>query len=68
MTPEFLPIPEHFDPDAYLEAAAAAVDLSIAPAHRPGVLTFLDLAARMAGHVAEFELPDTMEPAPVFKP
>jgi hypothetical protein len=68
MTPEFLPVPDDFDAEAYLDACAGATGLPIDPEYRPGVLMFLDLTARMANYMMEFELPDDIEPAPVFKP
>ncbi|MEP7057648.1 MAG: AtzE family amidohydrolase [Caldimonas sp.] len=34
--------------EAYIDAAAAALDLTLAPAHRPGVLQYFELAAGMA--------------------
>ena len=68
MTPEFLEPPKNFDANAYLDAAAAALELTIDPAHRDGVLRFLDFTARMANFVMEFELPEDTEPAPVFRP
>lgn len=68
MTPEFLPLPEGFDAGAYLDASASASGLPIAAEYRPGVLMFLDLTARMANYVMEFELADDIEPAAVFKP
>ena len=57
-----------FDADAYLDAAASLLDLSIDPAHRPGVLLNLRRIAEMAALVMEFPLPDEVEPAPVFTP
>ena len=34
--------------EAYVDAAAAALDLPLAPAHRPGVLAYFALAAGLA--------------------
>ncbi|MCP5420288.1 MAG: DUF4089 domain-containing protein [Gammaproteobacteria bacterium] len=68
MTPEFLAPPPGFDAQAVLDTVAPALGLSIAPEHRPGTLLFLDLSARMAQFVMEFELADDLEPAPVFRP
>lgn len=55
-----------FDPDAYANQAAAAVGLVIAPAHRPGVVMNLALAARMAALVEAMPLAPQDEAAPVF--
>lgn len=55
-----------FDPDAYATQAAAALGLEIAPAHRPGVVMNLALAARMAALVEGMPVALQDEPAPVF--
>jgi hypothetical protein len=54
--------------EAYVDAAAAALDLPIAPAHRPGVLAYFALAAELAESVASAPLEVGDEPAPVFTP
>jgi hypothetical protein len=51
-----------------MDAAAAAIGLEIAAAHRPGVIANLDRIAAMAELVMGFPLPDEVEPAPVFQP
>ncbi|HYM03227.1 MAG TPA: DUF4089 domain-containing protein [Stellaceae bacterium] len=56
-----------FDAEQYLDAAAAAIGLTIAPEHRPGVLANLQSVAAMAALVMEFPLPETTEAAPVFR-
>ena len=56
------------DPEAYVDAAAALIDLPIDPAHRPGVVVNLERIAQMAALVMEFALPEEAEPAPVFRP
>lgn len=53
---------------AYLREAAAAIALPIDPAHAPGVVANLRLAARMAALVEGRPLDVTQEPAPVFNP
>ncbi len=68
MTPEFLEPPPGFDAEAWLDAVAPVIGLDIDPEYRAGVLRYLDMTARMAGHVMAFELPDHCEPAPVFRP
>jgi len=57
-----------FDPEAYVDAAAALIGLTIDPAHRPGVVVNLERIAQLAALVMEFPLPDEAEPAPVFRP
>lgn len=57
-----------FDAEHYLDAAAAAIGLTIAPEHRPGVLANLKTVAAMAALVMDFPLPESVEAAPVFHP
>jgi hypothetical protein len=57
-----------FDSEAYVDAAAALIGLTIDPAHRPGVVVNLERIAQMAALVMEFPQPDEAEPAPVFRP
>jgi hypothetical protein len=54
--------------EAYVDAAAAALDLPIAPAHRPGVLAYFALAAELAETVAGTPLGVGDDAAPVFTP
>jgi hypothetical protein len=54
--------------DAYVDAAAAAVGLELAPPLRPGVVRYLHLAATMAERVLDFPLAPTDEPGNVFHP
>jgi len=53
---------------AYVDAAAAALDLPLAPAHRPGVLAYFALAAELAESVAGARFGANDEAAPVFTP
>jgi len=53
---------------AYVEAAAAALALPIAPEHRPGVLHYFALAASLAELVNAHALGTADEPAPAFIP
>jgi hypothetical protein len=57
------------DPDAYIDSAAAAVGLTIAEAHRPGVRRFLEIAGEMAATLDGADLDDA-DPAlaPVYVP
>jgi hypothetical protein len=57
-----------FDAARYLDGAAAALALPIAPEHRPGVLANLERLAALAALVMEFPLRDETEAAPVFRP
>ncbi|AOV16105.1 hypothetical protein BJI67_02610 [Acidihalobacter aeolianus] len=54
--------------EAYVDQAAALVDLPIDPAYREMVLTYFALSARMAEALYAQPLPMTEEPAPVFEP
>jgi hypothetical protein len=53
--------------DAYIEAAASALGLPVESAWRTAVKANLEVNLRHAALVAEFELPDEAEPAPVFE-
>lgn len=57
-----------FDAEAYLEATAAAMNITIAPDWKPAVLDNLIRSRQIAQAVLNFPLPDTIEPASVFKP
>lgn len=57
-----------FDPETYVDGAAALIGLPIDPTHRAGVVLNLERIAQMAALVMEFPLPDDVEPAPVFEP
>jgi len=54
--------------EAYVDAAAAALELPLAPAHRPGVLAYFALAADLAESVGGAALDVGDEAAPVFTP
>lgn len=54
--------------EAYVDAAAAALDVPLQPEHRPGVLRYFALAAEMADSVNQFPLTVQDEPAPAFVP
>ena len=53
--------------DAYIDAAGEALGLTIEPAWKPAVRANLEVTFKLAALVAEKELPDDAEPAPVFK-
>jgi hypothetical protein len=54
--------------DEYVDRIAQAIDLPLAPEHRPGVVDNFVRIAAIAQLVTEFPLSDTIEPAPVFEP
>ena len=53
---------------AAVDAAAALLELPLAPAHRPGVLRYYALAAQMAEQVLAVPLERDDEAAGVFRP
>jgi len=53
--------------DDFIAAAARALGITIEPEWMPAVKANLDVTLRHAATVAEFDLPDDAEPAPVFK-
>ncbi|WP_295545077.1 AtzG-like protein [uncultured Pseudacidovorax sp.] len=54
--------------ETYVDAAAAALDLPLAPEHRPGVLRYFALAADMAALTEAVELAPHDESALRFEP
>jgi len=55
------------DLDAYCDAAAALLGLTIEPAWRAPVLANLRVLREAAALVEGFPLPDEAEPAPIFE-
>jgi hypothetical protein len=53
--------------DDYIAAAARALDLPVEAAWLLAVKANLAVTLRLATVVADFELPDTTEPAPVYR-
>ena len=53
--------------DTLIDAGAAALGLPIEPEWRAGIKANLQVSLRLSALVAEFELPDEAEPAPVFE-
>jgi hypothetical protein len=51
----------------FVEAAAAALGLPLEEAWKPAVKANLEITLKHAATVADFELPDEAEPAPIFK-
>ena len=54
--------------EAYVDAAAAALQLPLAPAHRPGVLNYFALAVEMAELLEAHPLTLEDDPAEAFVP
>jgi hypothetical protein len=52
--------------DAWLDANAALLGLTVAPEWRDAVRLHLRITHDMAQRVMEFALPDDADPAPVF--
>ena len=59
---------ENFDPEAHVEAMAAALGLTIQPEWKLTVITNLKATAAAAELLLAFPLEDHVEPAPVFTP
>ena len=53
--------------DAFVAAAAKALDLPTEKAWLPAIKANLHVTLQHAKAVGDFKLPDTAEPAPVFK-
>ena len=53
--------------DDFIAAAATALALPLQPEWQAAVKANLAVTLKHAATVAEFKLPDTAEPAPVFK-
>jgi hypothetical protein len=54
--------------DAYIDAMSDALALPIAPGHRPGVRTYLQLVSGIATRVTDFPLTPADDAATVFVP
>ena len=54
------------DLDTYISSAAVALGIPLDPAWKASIRANLDVTFRFAAQVAEKELPDDAEPAPVF--
>ena len=53
--------------DALIDASTAALGIPIESEWKPGIKANLQVTLRLASIVAELELPDEAEPAPVFE-
>ena len=58
----------HINIKEYVEQTSIIIDLPIDPEFMPGVIDNLTRIAEIATLVTEFELPETIESAPIFKP
>jgi len=63
--PDYQPLSDA-DLDAFIDASATVLGLSIAPEWRTAVRANLAITFRLGSVVADFELPDEADPAPVF--
>lgn len=52
----------------YIEQTSVVIDLPIDPEYMPGVIDNLTRIAEISKLVTDFELTETIEPAPIFKP
>jgi len=59
---------DDFDAQAMIEAMSAFLKMPVAADYRPGVIANLKTAHAIAQAVLAVELPDEVEPAPVFSP
>ncbi|NJN56852.1 MAG: DUF4089 domain-containing protein [Leptolyngbyaceae cyanobacterium SL_5_9] len=57
-----------FDPGAYVDQMAIALNLPIATEHRLGVIDNFSRIAAIAQLVLEFPLPEDAVAAPIFQP
>jgi len=67
MTAPHAPTPP-FEVAAYVDQMARLLDLSLPTEIRPQVVKNFAQVQAIAQPVLEFELPDKIEPAPVFEP
>jgi hypothetical protein len=63
-----LSIATPFDPERFVDEAAAAVDLSIPPDDRAAVVENFGRIAAMAQFMMAFPVADDIDPATVFRP
>jgi hypothetical protein len=60
--------PEHFDARAHVAAVAPSVGLRLSPERIEKVAFQLALAARIGAAALNVQVPEEVEPAPVFRP
>jgi hypothetical protein len=56
-----------FDLDQYVALMAETLNIPLTEAERPGVVLQMRRTADLAMQVMEFDAPQELEPAPVFK-
>ena len=59
---------EDFDLDHYVALMAETLGIPLSEDERPGVILQMRRTADLAAQVMDFEAPQGLEPAPVFKP
>lgn len=57
-----------FDIETYVDQTTALLGLTVPPEIRPSVVKNFERVMAIAQPVLDFELPDTLEPAPIFEP
>ncbi|NCY24308.1 MAG: DUF4089 domain-containing protein [Alphaproteobacteria bacterium] len=60
--------PKNFDPDAYVAAVAPAVGLQLSAERQARVAEALALVVKLGGAALTRPLPETAEPAAMFRP
>jgi len=53
--------------DSFIDSAAHALDIPVEPAWVPSIRAHLEVTLAQARLVDAFPLPDTVEPAPVYR-
>lgn len=56
------------DLGAYVETVAAFIGLPVPDASKPVVVANLEIAQRMFAQIADFDVDEREEPAPVYRP
>lgn len=59
---------QDFDMDRYVALMAETLEIPMSEDERPGVILQMRRTAALAAQVMDFEAPQDLEPAPVFKP
>jgi hypothetical protein len=62
------PVKTPVDIERYIDAVAPAVGMAIPDEYRADAATYLKLAFAVAEPLLAFELDETIEPAPIFRP
>lgn len=59
---------EDFDLDRYVALMAETLGIPVSEEERPGIILQMRRTADLAAQVMAFDVPQDLEPAPVFKP